>query len=196
MRLAQMYRGYEMLRKRTDTVKATILGVLPLAFNMSMAQAAGFEHGDWATVKIGQVCHVYTLRSSRDTSGTLVFSFLEKGYNPSFEYRYAPYPGETGSPWDANDTVVLSVDGEETWLGDEMTTGWDSHGDFASLTSGFVSDVIAMVRGARTNVEVAFDRAELGEQWIYGQFSAVGFTAAVVKAGEWCQFDPANLPSS
>ncbi len=179
-----------------NTLKSTILGMLALVFTTSMAHATYFEHGAWATVKIGQVCKVFSLRSSRETSGTLVFSFMEKGFNPSFEYRYAPYPGETGAPWDEGDTVVLGVDGEESWLADEMSTGWDSYGDFAALTSGFVTDMITSLRAANDIVEVGFDRAQLGERWIYGQFSPIGFTATVVKAGEWCEFDPANLPSS
>lgn len=177
-------------------MKAVILALFSLVLTTSAAFAAYFEHGAWATVKIGQVCHVYTLRSSRDTSGALVFSFLEKGYNPSFEYRYAPYPGETGPPWDEADAVILTVDGAVSWLGDEMASGWDSEGDFASLTSGFVSDMIATLRAANGVVDVVFDRTKLGEQWVYGRFSATGFTAVIVKAGEWCQFDPSNLPAS
>ena len=180
-------------------MKALILALSTLSslvFSTSRAHADYFEHGNWATVKIGQVCYVYSLRSAKDTSGTLIFGFLEKGYNASFEYRYTPYPGESGSPWDQEDYVVLSVDGSESWLGDEMTTGLDSHGDFASLTAGFVPEIIAMIRAATSNVEVAFDREKLGERWVYGLFSATGFSATVVKAGEWCQFDPANLPAS
>lgn len=173
-----------------------MLALFALILNSSMAYAAYFEHGGWATVKIGQVCHVFSLRSSRDTSGALVFSFLEKGYNPSFEYRYAPYPGEDGPPWDETDTVVFSIDGEESWLGDEMASGWDTQGNFVSLTSGFVSDMISALRAADGIVDVAFDRHKLGEQWVYGRFSAIGFSATIVKAGEWCQFDPSNLPSS
>ncbi|MFT6460413.1 hypothetical protein [Pseudophaeobacter arcticus] len=180
-------------------MKALILALSTLSslvFSTSLAHADYFEHGDWATVKIGQVCYVYSLRSAKDTSGTLIFGFLEKGYNASFEYRYAPYPGETGAPWDEDDLVALSVDGEESWLGEEMMSGWDSQGYFTSLTGGFVSEMIGMVRAATDTVEVAFDREKLGERWVYGLFSATGFSATVVKAGEWCQFDPANLPSS
>lgn len=178
-------------------MKAIILAILAVVFSTTIVHANFyFERDHWATVKIGQVCFVYSLRSSRDTSGTLVFSFLERGYNPSFEYRYAPYPGETGLPWDPNDTVVLSLDGEEIWMGEEMMTAWDPHGDFATMTTGVVAEMIARVRAAETSVEVAFDRVELGEVWIYGLFSPTGFTATVVKAGEWCRFDPANLPAS
>ncbi|SFR09043.1 hypothetical protein [Poseidonocella sedimentorum] len=176
-------------------MKALTLAVLTLLIHTTAARAAYFEHGAWATVKIGHICHVYSLRSSRETSGALVFSFPERGYDASFEYRYAPYPGEVDDPWGPNDPVVIFVDGEESWIGEEMSTGWDSRGDFASLTTGFVPDMMSMVRGATGIVEVALDRVELGERWIYGQFSAEGFTATVVKAGEWCLFDPDNLPS-
>ncbi|WP_417243260.1 hypothetical protein [Celeribacter sp.] len=177
-------------------MKPPFLATLALAVTTQMAHAGYFEHENWATVKIGEICHVFTLGSARDTSGTLIFSFPRNGYNSSFEYRYAPYPGETGAPWGPDDSVVLSFDDEETWIGDEMALERDSHGDFASLTSGFVPEVVTSVRTANHSVDVAIDRVDEGEIWLYGTFSAAGFSAALGKAGEWCQFDPAALPES
>ena len=82
-------------------MKALILALSTLSslvFSTSRAHADYFEHGNWATVKIGQVCYVYSLRSAKDTSGTLIFGFLEKGYNASFEYRYTPTRGRAVRP--------------------------------------------------------------------------------------------------
>lgn len=160
------------------------------------ASAATFESGNWAAAKVGQTCHVFTQRAHRDTSGALVFSFGPSGYNAGFTYEYAPWPGESGAPWDEEDFVLLEADGQEIWLGEEMLTTLAPNGYVADLTSGFVSEMIAVTLAAESDISVNFDRAAHGEVWLYGKFATEGFGASLARAGEWCGFDPARLPSS
>lgn len=160
------------------------------------AAAATFESGNWAAAKVGQTCHVFTQRAARDTSGALVFSFGPNGYNAGFAYEYAPWPGETGAPWDDGDFVLLEADGQEIWLGEEMFAGPGPNGYTADLTAGFVSEMIAVTLGAQSSISVNFDRAAHGEVWLYGKFATEGFAESLSRAGDWCGFDPQRLPSS
>lgn len=160
------------------------------------ASAATFESGNWAAAKIGQTCHVFTQRAARDTTGALVFSFGPQGTNAGFAYEYAPWPGETGAPWDEGDFVLLEVDGQEIWLGEEMFAGPGPNGYTAGMTSGFVSEMIAAALGAQSSISVNFDRAAHGEVWLYGKFATDGLAASLTRAGAWCGFDPNRLPSS
>ncbi|WP_424982741.1 hypothetical protein [Maritalea sp. S77] len=160
------------------------------------AIAQTYSSGDWAAAKIGQVCYVFTTRSARDTSGALVFRFEDKGYNAGFSYEYAPWPGETGAPWGEDDYVVLEIDGEATWLGDEMFTDLGPTGYNASMTSGFVSEMITEINKASNSVGFAMERQSDGETVLYGLFSAAGFAESMANAGEMCQFSPSALPTS
>ncbi|AVX03827.1 hypothetical protein [Maritalea myrionectae] len=162
----------------------------------SPAAAQTFSSGDWAASKIGQVCYVFTTRSARDTSGALVFRFENQGYNAGFSYEYAPWPGETGAPWGENDYVALEVDGEVTWLSDEMLADLGPTGYNASMTSGFVSEMITELNGASDSIGFAMERQSDGETVLYGLFSPAGFTESMARAGEMCQFSPSALPAS
>lgn len=166
------------------------------AISASSAHAAPFQSGNWAAARIGQTCYVFSLHAARDTSGALVFSFGPGGYNASFAYEYAPWPGENEVPWDADDTVVLEVDGEEIWLGEEMFTGEGTNGYRADMTDGFVPEMIAALQAAQSTVSVNFDRAAHGEVWLYGGFNIDGFSESLTEAGVQCGFDPNHLPSS
>lgn len=173
--------------------------ILALIFGLGFASPAAaqtFSSGDWAASKIGQVCYVFTTRSARDTSGALVFRFEDKGLNAGFSYEYAPWPGETGAPWGENDYVALEVDEEVTWLSDEMFTDLGPTGYNASMTSGFVSEMIAELNGASNSVGFAMERQSDGETVLYGLFSVAGFSESMARAGEMCQFSPSALPSS
>ncbi|MVO15925.1 hypothetical protein [Parasedimentitalea huanghaiensis] len=160
------------------------------------ASAAIFESGDWAAAKVGHACHVFTQRAARDTSGALVFTFHNQGYSSGFGYDYHPWPGETAAPWDEDDFAVLAFDGQESWLGDEMFTHEGTGGYGAYITDGMVPDMITSILNSKTSIEVMFDRAAKGEVWLYGKFSPTGFAESLQKAGEWCAFNPRNLPSS
>lgn len=162
----------------------------------SPAAAQQFGSGDWAASKIGQTCYVFTVRSARDTSGALVFSFEQQGFNANFSYEYAPWPGETGAPWGQDDYVVLEVDGEETWLGDEMFPLETSSGYGASITSGFVAEMIGEISGASNSVGYSMNLQAQGETVLFGLFSVAGFEQSMAQAGQWCQFDPKALPES
>lgn len=162
----------------------------------SPAMAQTFSDGDWAASKIGQVCYVFTTRAARDTSGALVFRFEDQGFNAGFEYEYAPWPGETGAPWSDEDYAVLEIDGEATWLGDEMSTALGPNGYIASMTSGFVSELIAELNGASNTIGFSMERQTDGETVLYGLFSTAGFAQSMNSAGEMCRFDPSALPSS
>ena len=163
---------------------------------MTAASAATYKNGDWAAARIGQTCYVFTQRAARDTSGALVFSFGPGGYNAGFAYEYAPWPGESGAPWDEDDTVILEVDGQEVWLGEEMFPGEGPNGYRADMTGGFVSEMIATLKASQSTVSVNFDRAAHGEVWLYGSFAIAGFAASLAEGGAMCGFDPSRLPSS
>lgn len=165
-------------------------------FLASQVFANQFQQGDWASTKIGNTCFVHTLRSARDTSGTLIFSFLDGGYSASFSYEYTAWPGETEPPWGENDPVILAVDDQATWLAEEVFTGMSSSGYEAAMTAGFVSEMVKLISTAERNISVSFDRADHGEVWLYGLFGTVGFRESLTQAAEWCNFDPANLPQS
>lgn len=162
----------------------------------SGASAATYQTGNWAAAKVGQTCYVFTQRAARDTSGALVFSFGPQGHNADFSYEYAPWPGETGTPWDEDDTVTLEIDGQEFWLGEEMFPDEDWRGYAAHMTGDFVPEMIAALLSAQTSVSVNFDRAAHGEVWLYGKFATEGFDATLREAGAICGFDPLNLPGS
>ncbi len=155
-----------------------------------------FGEGDWAASKIGQVCYVFTVRSARHTSGNLIFHFENQGFNAGFRYEYEPWPGETDAPWGSDDYVVLEVDNEEIWLGDEMFPEEGRTGYLATMTQGFVSEMITELEGATNSVAYAMYSEEQAENQTFGLFSVAGFSESLAKAGEWCQFNPSDLPSS
>ncbi len=177
-----------------SVLAATCLALSPISAPVALAQT--YHSGNWAAAKVGQACYVFTQRAARDTSGALVFSFGPGGYNAGFAYEYAPWPGENGAPWDEGDFVILEVDGQEIWLGDEMFPGEGINGYRADMTSGFVAEMIAAIKAAQSTVGVNFDRAAKGEVWVYGLFATEGFAESLTEAGAMCGFDPNRLPSS
>lgn len=166
-----------------------------LAIGTTPAVASQFQSGDWSAVAIGNTCFVYTERAAPDTSGTLVFGFGGGGFNATFRYDYQPWPDEQGAPWDADDIVVLEIDGAPLWLSDEMFTGQDG-GYMASMTDGFVPDMVLTAMTATDTITFALDRSAFNETWIYGIFSVFGFRESLEQAAHWCDFDPRNLPRS
>ncbi|MBD8893591.1 hypothetical protein [Roseibium litorale] len=171
---------------------ALMLALLPV----TPAAAEPFSSGDWEAAKIGGKCLVYTNRSARDTSGSLQFSFDVKGYNADFSYEYEPYTANEDAPWSDTDTVLISVDDEEIWLGEEMSPVGQSNPNRLSMTSGFVKDMVAAVAKAGQMIDISVERESLGETWLYGRFSPAGFKESLSKAAEMCDFDPAKLPES
>jgi hypothetical protein len=172
----------------------TCLALSPISAPVALAQT--YQSGNWAAAKVGQVCYVFTQRAARDTSGALVFSFGPGGYNAGFAYEYAPWPGESGAPWDRDDSVILEIDGQEIWLGEEMFTDEGLHGYRADMTGGFVPEMITALQASRSTVSVNFDRPAKGEVWLYGSFASEGFSASLSEAGAMCGFDPNRLPAS
>lgn len=160
------------------------------------AQAATFESGDWGAAKVGHACHVFSTRAARHTSGALVLTFYQNGFNASFGYDYHPWPGETEAPWSEEDYPMIAFDDEGSWLGDEMFTGEDIGGYGMYLTDGMLPDLISSIRTAQQSVDILLDRSAQNEVMLLGRFSPEGFEPALQKAGEWCAFDANNLPSS
>ncbi len=179
----------------------SIAAALALSLMGGLAQASTLflEAGNWAAVYKGNTCHVYTLSSARDTSGYLEFTFEHNGLNATFDYIYTPYgPDEVEAPWDETaDSVTLYLGDEPVWFGDEMffyTAPGFTYG--ASLTPGFISELIGAMLATKGDFGFAVDRAAEGETWLYGGFSLSGLDQALAKAGEMCQFDPRALPQS
>ncbi|WP_269584142.1 hypothetical protein [Roseibium sp. Sym1] len=171
---------------------AATLALLPAA----PVAAAPFSSGDWETARIGGTCLVYTNAAARDTSGSLQFRFDVKGFNAGFSYEYAPYTDNEEDPWAETDLVEITIDGEDHWLGGEMFPVGPSDPHSLSMTGGFVKDMIAAVANAQTHIDISVERESLGETWLYGRFSPIGFSDSLAKAAEMCDFDPANLPES
>ncbi|TYC49398.1 hypothetical protein FMN50_25480 [Rhodobacterales bacterium] len=168
----------------------SMLALLPA----TTVAAAPFSSGDWEAARIGGTCLVYNNAAARDTSGSLQFSFDVKGYNAGFTYEYAPYTENEDAPWNDTDTVLISVDDEEIWLGEEMFPDGQANPNSLSMTSGFVKDMIAAVSNAQRSIDIAVEREDLGETWLYGLFSPAGFNESLARAAEMCNFDPAGLP--
>lgn len=163
----------------------------------ALAQGNYFESGNWAAVRMGKTCHMFTLQADRHTSGMLLFTVDEQGYNAGFSYEYHPWSNDEGTPWDeSSDYIELYIDDAATWLGDEMSLGNYMGRDGASMTSGFVGEMISTLSNAKQNISVAVHLAAKGETWTYGGFSTDGFAAVVQQASVMCQFNPAALPAS
>ncbi|MCK7613768.1 hypothetical protein [Roseibium sediminicola] len=172
---------------------ALLLAFLPASAPVA---AATFSSGDWEAARIGGTCLVYTNAAARDTSGSLQFSFDAKGYNAGFSYEYAPYTDNEEDPWSETDLVEITIDGEDIWLGEEMFPVGQSDPNSLAMTGGFVKEMIAVVANAERTVDISVERESLGETWLYGRFSPVGFKESLAKAAEMCDFNPASLPES
>lgn len=172
---------------------ALILAVLTAP---SAVAAATFSSGDWEAVRIGGTCLVYTNAAARDTSGSLQFSFDVKGFNAGFSYEYAPYTDNEEAPWSETDLVEITIDGEDIWLGEEMFPVGQADPNSLAMTGGFVKDMIAALATAERTIDISVERESLGETWLYGRFSPVGFNESLAKAAEMCDFNPAGLPES
>ena len=179
-------------------IKSTALVFLAgLAAESALAAGNYFESGNWAAVRMGQSCHLFSQRADRHTSGMLAFSFDQKGYNANFRYEYHPWANDEGAPWDQNsDYVELFVDDELIWLGDEMFFDVNNGRDGASMTAGFVSEMIQATLKSQRGVTFAVHKTTEAETWAYGGFSTDGFAATLKQAGEMCDFDPDALPQS
>lgn len=158
--------------------------------------AATYSSGDWEAARIGGSCFVYTNAAARDTSGSLQFRFDVKGFNAGFGYEYAPYTDDEGAPWAQTDFVEITIDGEDIWLGEEMFPVGSSNPNRLEMTGGFVKEMIAALGNAERTIDISVERESLGETWLYGRFSPVGFKESLAKAAEMCDFDPASLPGS
>ncbi|MBO9477750.1 hypothetical protein J7382_09410 [Shimia sp. R11_0] len=160
------------------------------------ASATTFESGNWAAAHVGHACYVFTQFPAKHTSGALVLTFYNQGYNASLSYNYAQWPGETEAPWDANDYPALELDGEPSWLGDEMFTHDGPAGYSIEMTDGMLSEFIGAIDSTKSTIDVMIERETQKETVVFGRFSPEGFGQALQRAGEWCQFDPSNLPAS
>ncbi|WP_460085634.1 hypothetical protein [Roseibium sp. LAB1] len=170
----------------------SMLALLPA----TSVSAVAFSSGDWQAARIGETCLVYNNIAARDTSGSLQFSFDVKGYNAGFTYEYAPYTENEEDPWAETDLVEITIDEEDIWLGEEMFPVGVQAPYKLSMTSGFVKEMIVAVANAQSSVDISVERESLGETWLYGRFSPVGFNESLAKAAEMCDFDPAKLPES
>lgn len=160
------------------------------------ASAATFESGNWSAAHVGHACHVFTQHAAKHTSGAIVFTFYDQGYNAEARYDYAPWPGETGAPWTETDYPLLAFDEDVDWLGDEMFADQGPGGYSMHLTGGFVSEFIAAIHATHQSIDVMIERSGANETVVYGRFSPAGFAEALTQASMWCRFDPNNLPIS
>ncbi|OIQ32793.1 MAG: hypothetical protein BM562_03325 [Alphaproteobacteria bacterium MedPE-SWcel] len=174
-------------------------GIMIFAATLAQAENRYFESGNWASVKIGRSCHVFSLYSAPNTSGFLKFVFDEGGYDATFDYIYLPWSqNEVEPPWDMEqDGVSLYVDNQPVWMGEEMFFfNGEGFTYGATMTSSIVPEVVSSMLAAQNGFGFGVDRAAEGEVWLYGDFSTAGFGQVMDTAGSQCSFNPRALPAS
>lgn len=102
------------------------------------------------------------------------------------------------APLELSDDIDVAIESKTTVFGEEIAVydGSDTYGDYyraASLTAGFVPDLTDALRKGNT---ITFRRICPEETRTIDTLSLSGFTAALLKASDWCKFDAKKLPRS
>lgn len=177
-------------------IGAGICAILTTLTAASAQDARTWSHKDWsATQREDGRCAIWT---GGDGAGSVVISMDPGGFNASAEYIPVWYRSEP-MPLEPDDYVVIYIDGQESWLSEEMGVfdGTDDWGDpyrAAGMTGGLVPEFIGLLRPADT---LDFSRQRGTEDPLpFDSFSLAGFTAALMKTAEWCKFNPKLMPES
>lgn len=175
------------------TVIAAAAATLIAASSIALADQS-WSHKAWSVSKDGRTC---TLRTGGDGDGFFSLTFATGGFDPSAVYRPLMFRGYP-PPLDLADEINVVIDGKTTFFGEEMGVydGTDEYGDYfraAGLTAGFVPDLADALRKGNT---IAFQRVRPEETRTIDALSLSGFTAALLKASDWCKFDAKKLPRS
>jgi hypothetical protein len=154
-----------------------------------------WSHKDWRVEVSGSRC---LMRAGGDGEDYLLVGFDKDGYNAAFTYEPLIMRGAPVA-LSKTDEIILFVDGQENWLGEEMfvSEGENEYGEYsivASLTSGFVYELTMLLRKSGS-LEVRKRQAD-GAVSTLATFSLAGFAATYLKAAEWCKFNPDQLPMS
>jgi hypothetical protein len=181
---------------------AIVLGVMaPVAFGNDAANR-NWSHKDWRSVSYtddaGKL-HCTTLTGG-DGDNTFRVD-VDSGGNFLLEYEeqvVRGYPTKLG----ADDNLYLAVEGPASMAYDDITVfdEQDDYGDRvlrATLPSGHAAEFTGMLRKGthlalfRRNDD-SHDPGTRSSELIQ-RFSLAGFTANLVKIGEWCAFDPNDI---
>ncbi|WP_118133528.1 hypothetical protein [Oceanicella sp. SM1341] len=168
-----------------------LAGAAPAAERRELAY---WEHGSWRVAMIEQVgvdirqCEVFT---GGDGNGSLRITVGEGGSDAALTWLPVWFRGME-QPITLDDEMVLLLDGQESPLSGAMEVfeGPDEYGEpsvDASLGSADVPEAVRALRAG--NVLVAGARRE-GALRVIDTWLLDGFTAAWLKASEWCGFDP------
>ena len=168
-----------------------------IATSAAKAQTAQWDHKDWQAQRFDNNCVVTTV--AQLTKSSLSIRVDDGGFNG--EVEYFGWPGDDDQYFmEPTDFIVLTIDGEESWLGEEfgvVRSGWlrNRNNIAAALTGGFTQEFIDT---AKRRSDVRFFRGpDGGGEWVaLDQFSFSGFTAVWGKVAEWCGFNPNALPAS
>ena len=178
-------------------MRLTLIAAASVAF-MATSSAAlaeqSWSHKAWSVAKEGETC---TLRTGGDGDGFFSITFKNGGFDPSATYRPLMVRGYA-APFELSDDIDVAIGGKTTVFGEEMAVydGTDTCGNYfraASLTAGFVPDLTDALRKGNT---IAFQRICPAETRTIDTLSLSGFTAALLKASDWCKFDAKKLPRS
>lgn len=168
-----------------------------LALAAAPAQAEReWSHKDWRAHQADNGrCAIWT---GGDGDGTITISMDPGGYNASADY-IPVWARSEAMPLEFNDYIVITIDGEESWLSEETgvlegTNEWGEYYRAASMTGGLVPEFINMLRPA-DRLNFAIQRGA-EDPLTYDSFSLAGFTAALMKTAEWCKFNPKLMPGS
>lgn len=153
-----------------------------------------WSHKAWQVTKKDTRC---TLSTGGDGDDYFRVSFANRGLDAAVDYEPLIIRGYP-VPLSAGDEVELRIDGKPNWLGEEMSTfedknEWDEYRIVATLTTGFVPELVEALR--RGN-ELEVGKTDASGSRTLAKFSLSGFTASLLKASEWCRFDPKKLPES
>ncbi len=174
-------------------IQFAILALTVLTLTDSACAEEFWSHKDWHVSVENARCRMVT---GGDGNDTFSLSFERGGFNAAAAYEPLTMRGYAPSVV-PNDELALLINRKPHHLGDELSVheGRDEYGDSfvaASIPSGLVGDLIAALKSA-SSLEV--QKTEHDKPRTLAAFSLSGFTATLLKAAEWCEFDPQQLPA-
>ena len=151
-----------------------------------------WSHKAWHVAFTAGACSLWT---GSDGSGTFELTFGRGGVDGAAHYLPIVY-SNLPLPLREEDGYEILIDGQPSGFGPEMWfyDGPDAYGRYmvgAALTGGFVPDLVEAFRQGNA---LAIRVTPMGKAaYVADAFSLAGFSAAYLKASEWCQFDPDAL---
>lgn len=172
---------------------------LAAVFALLAVPAAAEDYWEWKDWRLERVEGRCAIWAGGDGDGAFRLEFGAGGFDPAALYEPVAYNTEP-LPLELTDSLALLIDGRDDGFGDELFV-FETEDPFdgrpvraASLTAGFVPDLVAALREGGRVAFVVFREGR--EARVYDDLSLAGFTAVYLKAAEWCGFAPEALPRS